>query len=173
MTSTDIILSIFTGIVALALLLQGFALLALYRRMRDLSTRLEDMSAKLTKQIDTLGEQAKAFLVLAKSTAEKVHAVQENVTAISDVVHRRVLQVDAFIAEATDAARLQIARLQDVLDTTSSRIEETIDTVQTAVVAPVTEIQAIIRGIRTGFDVLLGWRRRATERSHEDEEMFI
>jgi methyl-accepting chemotaxis protein len=176
MTSPDIVLTIlavFTGIVALALLLQAFALMGLYRRVRDLSARLESVSTKVTKLIDSLSAQAGSFLAVATSTAEKVRAMQENVTAISEAVHNRVLEVDAFLKEATDSARLQLARFEDVIETTSHRIDETIDTLRDAVVVPITEAQAIVRGVRAGLGVLLGWRRLSVNRSHHDEEMFI
>jgi len=174
MTETQAtILIAFVGLIALSFLLQALALIGLSRKVRDLSVRLEAVSTKLTKQIDLLGVQAEGFLAVAKSTAEKVHAMQEHVTAISKVIHGRVLEVDAFVAEATDTARLQIARFQDVIETVSQRFDETIDTIQDAIVMPITEVQAIIRGVRTGLDVLLAWRRRSGNRSHQDEEMFI
>ena len=174
MTETQAtILIALVGFIALSFLLQALAIIGLFRRVRDLSTRLEAVSAKLTRQIDSLGVQAEGFLTLAKSTAEKVHAMQDHVTAISKVVHGRVVEVDAFIAEATDTVRLQIARFQDVIETVSQRFDETIDTIQTAIVAPITEVQAIIWGIRAGLDVLFAWRRRSGSRSHQDEEMFI
>ncbi len=173
MTPTEIILSIFTGLVALALLLQGIALLAISRKVRELSAKLDYLSTKLTDQADSLTVKVESFLSIVKSTAEKVQAVQENVAAITKVVHDRVVEVDAFINEATDAGRLQMARLQDALDTTLRRIDETIDTLQNAIIVPITEAQAIIRGIRSGLDVFFGRRRLSSSRSHQDEEMFI
>ncbi len=167
-------LTIFAGLVTLALLIQGAALLIIALKLRDLAARMEALSAKLTAQIDSLAAQANNFLDIARSTAEKIHAVQENVSAISKIVHDRVVDVDAFLDEATDVARLQLAKMQDVLDTTSRRIDQTIDVLQTAIIAPVSEVQAVVRGIRTGLEVLFGWSRRFSRRSvQEDEEMFI
>jgi biopolymer transport protein ExbB/TolQ len=167
------VLTVFTGIVALVLLLQGIALLALYRRVRDLSTRLETLTSRLTKQVEALAVTADSFLAVLQSTAEKVQVVQESVSAITAVVHHRVLEVDAFLTEATDTARLQIAKFQGVMETTSRRIEETLEILQGTVLTPIVEIQALIRGIRTGIEVLFGRRRLPANRSHQDEEMFI
>jgi len=102
-----------------------------------------------------------------------VQVVQESVSAITDVVHRRILDVDAFLSETTDTARLQIAKFQGVMDTTSRRIEETLDLLQGTVLTPIAEIQALIRGIRAGIEALFGRRRLPANRSHQDEEMFI
>ena len=165
--------TIFNIIVALGFLLQGIALMALFRRFRDLSLRIESLSENVTKQVEVLAGKADGFLDIAKGVAEQIQSVQKNVSAITDVVHNRVVEVDAFLSEATDGARLQIARLQDVVDTTSRRIEETIDILQNVIAVPIAEIQAVIRGISTGLDVPFGWRRRSTSRSHQDDEMFI
>jgi hypothetical protein len=167
------ILTVFTGIVALVLVVQGIALLALYRRMRDLSARLEALSLNLTKQVEALAVKADSFLAVLKTTAEKVQVVQEKVSAITDLVHHRILEVDAFLTETTDTARLQIAKFQGVMDATSAKIEETMNLLQGTILTPIMEIQALIRGIRTGIDVLFRRRRLPANRSHQDEEMFI
>ncbi len=171
--TTEILLAVFTGLTALALVSQAIALVVISRKLHDLTARLDALSAKLTKPVDALAIQVENLLSMIKSMTEKMHTVQENVTAISAVVHHRVVEVDAFLNEATDTARLQMARLSDVIETTSHRIDETIDTLQNAIVVPITEVHAIIRGIRSGLDVLFGRRRLSSHRSHNDEEMFI
>ena len=171
--TTAILLAIFTGLVAVALLLQGLALLAISRKLRDLSAQFDTLSARLTKQVDALTVQAQDFLSVIKKTAERVNAVQDNVAAITKVVYDRAVAVDAFIEEATDAARLQIAKLQDVVETTAGRIDATINTLQDAIIVPVREAQAIVRGIRSGLDVLFRRRALPSRRSDPDEEMFI
>jgi hypothetical protein len=171
--TTEILLAVFAGLTALALLLQGIALIALARRLHDIKTGLDARSEKLTKQVDSIATQVEGLVAVLKSTAQKAHEIEENVAAITAVVHGRVVNLDSFLNEATDAARLQMARFQDIIETTSQRIDETIDTLQNSIIVPITEISAVIRGIRSGFDVLFGRRRLASRRSHNDEEMFI
>jgi len=166
------VLCVFTGLVALALLIQGIALWIISSRVKALSARVEEMSSKLMKQVDRIVPQLDEFIPICKDMAEKVQAMGESVAGISKMAHERVLKLDAFVDEAAEAARLQMARLQDVIDTTTRRIDETITTLQDAISMPVKEMQAIARGIRTGVDVFFG-RRRSASRSHEDEEMFI
>jgi len=173
MSVSDIILCVFSGLVFLALLLQGVALLIISRKVRDLAASFDALGARLTRQVDTLTVQAESLVATVKATTEKVHAMQENISAITSVVHHRVVAVDAFLGEATDVARLQMARFQDVIETTASRIDETIDTLQNAIIVPILEAQAIVRGVRSGLDVLFGRRRISADRTHNDEEMFI
>ena len=168
-----IILAVFTGIIALVLLVQGFALVAIYRRISDLSERMEATTGRLAKGIEAVAGKADHFFEVLTTTTEKVQALQEDVSAIAGVVHNRVVAMDAFLEEATNMARFQVARFQNVLDSTSRKIDETIDVMQGTILTPIAEIQALIRGVRTGLDVLFGRRRLSANRSHEDEEMFI
>lgn len=173
MSTTDIILCIFSGLVFLALLLQGLALLVISRKVKELAERFDKLSTKLTKQVDALSAQAEGLIAAVKSTTEKVQAVQDHVAAITGVVHKRVVDVDAFIGEATDVARMQLARLQEVIENTAGRIDDTISTLQNAVIVPIMEAQAVVRGVRSAINVLFGRRRFSSDRSHQDEEMFI
>lgn len=173
MNSTQFaVICIFTGLVAVAVLVQGIALLIIASRVKALSARLDATSAKLSKQLDRIVPQLEEFIPVFKGVAEKVHTMSENLAGISAVAHERALKVDAFVDEATNTVRLQVVRLQDVLDTALQKIDETVTLLQSAVSTPINEVQALMRGIRTGVDVLFG-RRRLNTRSHEDEEMFI
>jgi uncharacterized protein YoxC len=171
--TTEILFAVFAGLTALALLLQGVALIALARRIQEIKAGIDARSDKLTKQVDSIVSHVEGLVAVLKSTAQKAHEIEGNVAAITAVVRGRVVDLDAFLNEATDAARLQMARLQDIIETTSNRIDETIDTLQNSIIVPITEISAVIRGIRSGFDVLFGRRKLSSHRSHNDEEMFI
>ncbi len=169
----EILFSIFAGLTALALLFQGIALVTLARRLQDIKTGLDARGEKLTHQVNVIAGQVEGLVAVLQSTAQKARDIEENIVAVTTVVRERVVDLDGFLEEATDAARLQMARLQDIVETTSKRIDETIDTLQNAIIVPITEISAVIRGIRSGFDVLFGRRRHSAQRSHNDEEMFI
>ncbi len=171
--TTEILLAVFAGLTSLALLLQGVALVSLARRLRDIKAAFDARSEKLAKQVDTITGQVASLVGMINSTAEKANQIEENVAAVTAIVRHRVVELDAFLNEATDAARLQMARFQDIIETTSQRVDETMDTLQNAIVVPITEISAVIRGIRSGLDVLFGRRRGSSLRSHNDEEMFI
>jgi hypothetical protein len=99
--------------------------------------------------------------------------MQENLTAASAVVHRRVVELDAFLEETTDAARKQISRLQETVDNTTRVVEDTFDQLHDRVLAPIHEISAILTGIKVGLEVLTRRRGRPVNPSRQDEEMFI
>lgn len=167
------LLELFTAIVAASLLVQSLALFGIYKSIRSLAARIEVVSLSLVKNVDALSEKVEQLLAAIKGMADGMHLLQENLTSASAIVQKRVADLDSFLAEITDAARLQVVRIQDVVDTASRRVEETIEVLQNSVLAPVSEVNAIVRGIKVGLDVLLRKRKSPSSSTSQDEEMFI
>jgi hypothetical protein len=171
--NTGTLLTVFSGLVAVALLLQSLAMWGLHRSLRNVSARVDGLSKDLVKTADSISGSALDFLSSARGFVEKLSAVQENVTATSAVIHKRVVELDAFLDETTKAAQLQIVRIQEVVDTASRRVEETVSTLQNGVLTPVNEAHAIAAGVKAGLGYFFRNRKRPSSRSHQDEEMFI
>ncbi|MFH1009716.1 MAG: hypothetical protein V1784_00600 [bacterium] len=168
----DTLLTIFTGVVAVVLLLQSFAFVGIYKSVRQLSTRMDSLSKDLLKKVDVLSTKVEDLLFTIKGMAEGLKSIQGKLADTTAIVHKRVVDLDTFLAETTSAARLEILRIQDVVDNVSRRIEETFDLLHNSILAPVNEVSAVIRGVKVGLDVLLRKRKSPSTSSH-DEEMFI
>jgi len=167
------LLEIFTGIVAVALLLQCAAFWGIHRSIRNISARMDTVGPDLLKEIKPLSANIQEMLSTIKAIADKTQRLQESLAVTAGTVQKRVADLDAFLSETTDAARLQVVRIQDVVDTATRRIEETFDLLHTGIMAPVSEIGAIAKGIRVGLDVLLRRRRTPASTHSQDDEMFI
>jgi hypothetical protein len=165
--------TLFTGIVAVALLLQVIAFWAIYRSIRRMSIQFDSLSAELKKSASSVTVHAENLLGTVRGVAEKMRALQDNLTATSAIVQHRAVELDAFLAETSDAARLQIARIQDVVNSASRSVEDTFDSLNRGIIAPIREINALVTGIRVGLDVLLRRRSGPAAPSGRDGEMFI
>jgi hypothetical protein len=131
------------------------------------------VSLNVVKTIDAISVKVNQLLVTIKGMVDGVHSLQENLTATSAIVQKRVAELDSFLAEITDVARLQVLRIQDVVETASSRVEETIDVFQNSILVPIAEVNAIVRGMKVGLNVLLRKRKSPSSSTPQDEEMFI
>ena len=171
---SSVLLAVFTGIVAAALLMQSIAFFGIHRSVRKATDRFEEMSLDASRKLDVITRNFSEFISAAKPILERTDALQQNILSTTEMIHDRARQLDEFLQESTDAARLQIARIQDVIDTTSTRIEDSIEIVQKQVLAPVGELTAIVRGVRAGLQVFFrGFSFPSTKQAHQDEEMFI
>jgi len=171
--STEAVLTAFTGIAALALLLQGLALWGIRSSLRTVSSRVETVTGDIQKKFESVATGLTELLAILKPLAQNLETIEHHVAATTETVHKRVADLDSFLEDTTDAARLQVAKIQDLVDTMSTGVEETFDFLQKGVRAPVTEFSALIRGIKVGLDFFMRGRRRPTRPSHQDEEMFI
>ena len=171
--STETVLTVFTGIVAAALLIQSIAFWKIATSVRSMSHRIDALSEDLQRKIATVTSGVADMVVTIKPVIETIQTIQQRFVASSDVIHKRVVELDVFVQEFQDAARAQLERFQDLADGTSKKVEETVETLQRSVLAPVTEITAILRGFKTGLDFFFRGRRSPSQHSHQDEEMFI
>jgi hypothetical protein len=172
MPTQDILLTVFTGILAVAVLIQTFLFIGMYRSIRQLDAWKDLVGKELLRHFQNISDKVNEGVATVKAIGEDIKPVISNLTEITDVVHQRVLDVDSFLAETTDKARLEILRIQDRIESVSNRAEEAIQSLHNGILAPIKEIHAVTRGIRVAFDMLFR-RRRSPGSSAQDEEMFI
>ena len=167
------LLIIFIAVVAAAFLLQSLALLGIYKSLRVVCARVDRLSSDVLKNMGVLTGQAEEVFGSIKVIAQKAQSLEESVVATTEMIQKRIADIDAFLQEATGAARLQILRIQEVVDTAARNVEDAFETLHHGVRVPVNEVSALVRGVKVGLDVLLHKRMRPTVQSRQDEEMFI
>lgn len=171
--TTESIHLVFTAIVAVALLLQSLAFWGIHRSIKNISSRIDHLSQDLQKKLDSVSHSLNEFVATLKPIADTVRSVQQSLATTTGVIHNRVVDLDGLFKDFTDAARLQIVKIQDVVDSTSRRFEDTIETLQNGILTPLTEITAILRGLKMGLNFFFRGRRPPSQQAHQDEEMFI
>jgi methyl-accepting chemotaxis protein len=166
-------LLVFTGILAFAVLIQTLLFLGIYKSIRRVSDSMDGWGKDLLRHAEVISSRVEEGLTTIKSTAESIRPITQNLVGATQIVHNRVVELDNFLAEATDTARQEIARIQDTIQLASSKAEEAVEILRDTVLAPVNEINAVIRAIRVSLDVLFRRRRNPSNASAQDEEMFI
>jgi hypothetical protein len=164
---------IFTGVLALAVLMQTLLFFGIYRSIRRITVWMDGCGRDLLRNAEVISSKVEEGLTTIKSTAENLKPITQNLVGTTQIVHNRVVDLDNFLAEATSSARLEIARIQDTIQLASNRAEEAINILRDSVLAPVNEINAVVRAIRVGLDVLFRRRRNPSNAPAQDEEMFI
>jgi methyl-accepting chemotaxis protein len=172
MQTQEIILLVFTGILAFAVLLQSLLFYGIYRAIRQMSGQIDGLSKDLLRNIAIISSKVDEGVETIKQMGQGLKPIKEKLASATDIIHRRVTDLDAFLAETTDSARLEFLRIRDKVQSASDRAEEILEMLHDSILLPVHEINAVARGIKTGIDVLFR-RRRNPSTSAQDEEMFI
>ena len=169
----DILLTVFTGILAIAVLIQSLMFFGMYKSIRRIKTWMEGSGKNLIQETSAISSKLNEALAAIRDVADGLQPVREKLVDTTDIVHRRVTDLDAFLSEVTQAGRLQILRIQDTIQCAAERMQETLELLHNSVAAPLNEIQAISRAIRVGLNLLFRGRKSVSNGSIQDEEMFI
>jgi len=174
MQTQEILLAIFTGILALAVLAQTFIFFGMFRAFRQFTSRMDSISKDLIKNVEVVTAKAEETLTTIRDIGNDFKPVKDKLVDVAEIVHERVVRVDDFLEETTNTARTEVQNMKDRVESAANRTEELLETMHDSILAPVNEISALTRGIRAGFDLLFRWRRKpSVPPPDQDEEMFI
>jgi len=169
----DTLLTVFTGILALAVLIQCLVFIGIYLSIRKLSHLMESLSADLLRQTENLSAKADQVLTVVKGIAVGMKTVTDKLSDASAIINKTIRGLDAFISESTDTARLEVLRVQDVIDTASRRVDQMFELLHKSVVTPISEVSAVGRALQVAFRMFFHKKKAPSHASLQDEEMFI
>ena len=163
----------FVIVAAVAIVLQMVILFALYKMMRETTSRMENLAGRMEEQTTPVLVTAHAIL---EDAQPKLAEITSNLAESTATVRAQVAQMAEVTGEIVDRARMQAARLDSLVSTTVDKIELTTDFVQHSVIGPVRRIQAIVQAVSAGLSFLRANRARRRAENNDsgvDEEMFI
>ncbi len=163
----------FVIVAAAAIVLQTAILYALYKMMSQATARMENIAGRLEQQTTPVLVTAHAIL---EDAQPKLAEITSNLAESTATVRSHVAQMAEATGEIVDRARMQAARLDQLVSSTVDKIEVTTDFVQHSVITPVRRIHAIVQAVSAGLSFLRASRaRRKAENNSSgvDEEMFI
>jgi hypothetical protein len=173
MPEQNTLLIVFTGVLAFAVLLQTLLFLGIYKCIRQLAAWTDTAGKDLIRDIAGISAKVEESLTSIKGMVESLKPISARLGETTEIIHKRVVDVDDFLAETTRTARLEILRLQDVVQSATHRADVILEQLQSSVLGPINEISAVSRAIRAALSVLFRGRRNISDGSAHDEEMFI
>lgn len=171
MNSLLIVLTVFIAVTAIAVILQAIILAGLARAVGKLARRGDKVLTELEARLPAMLTESEA---LVKESRAKVDLAGNHVVEISGLLRDQMQRADALLLDITDRARLQIIRLDETMSATFDKVDETATLIQRAIIRPIKDTAAVIRGVRTGLDFFLHRRPSPPPAlAPQDEEMFI
>jgi len=158
---------------AIALIAQTIFLLGLLKSVKAVQQNVNQL---LPRAEAFLNEAEKALADGRKQIADvsaKANSVMISANEILDLSRTQVLRVDDLMADATGRAKVQMERVELMLDDTLNRVQDTVAAVQGNILKPIREANAVAAGLRTAFQTLLKGNRSSVAQATQDEEMFI
>lgn len=161
-----IIMAAAVSVSAVAILLQLATLFGMYKAVKAMQLKV----AELTPKVDSLLLKANETVDLARKQLGEAAA---KANEILDVTKTQAVKVQEMIADASSRAKVQMDRVELVIDDTMGRVQETVATVHEGVIAPIREINGIATGVKAAIQYFFKGGRPNVTQATQDEEMFI
>ena len=156
---TKILLTVFMGLTALAIVIQMGMLIALFVFSKKASERLQSLLPMIR---DTK-------ILLAEVTPQ-VREVLDNLAVLSATARRDAERFSSTANAITDRVREQVVRADELVTRTLNRAEETTETVQQVI----RQISGVMTGVSAGLAEFLGSRKLQRQKNAMPrDEMFI
>ena len=161
-----ILLTIFVGCTALALVVQAVALIGLL----GVARRFQQKLWPILPDIEAIMKVTHRTIERSEQHIEKIGAAS---AAILDITKQQLGKVDELLTDASTRAKVQMERAEMVLDDSMTRVQETVALLQSGVLRPIREVYGVLSGIRTALSYLGRGGRPTVDHATSDEEMFI
>ncbi len=164
-----VIQTVFSGLAAIAIVLQAAILYGMYRAVQSMQKAVADAIPK----VESLVEKANAVIPKVDALVETSKATVDESRLLVASAREQMAKVDEVVTDATNRARIQMDRVEMVLDDTMDKAQQTVNLVSRGVVRPLREVQGIVAGIQAALGFLMRSARPSVDRATSDEEMFI
>jgi hypothetical protein len=167
------VMTAFVIISAIALCIQAGMLAGLYKTTKALQEKINPLVPKVESLVETVNSTVKQSGQQITDITIRANAIMESSQDILDSTKRQLAIVEEVVGDAAVRAKVQMERVELVLDDTLSRAHETIAVVHDGVMRPLREVNGIAAGVRAALGALARGNRPTVDRATSDEEMFI
>ena len=144
--NTDL-LTVFVGLVALAMLVQAIALAVLAARsvkaIKGLADTVDELKQKALPLIDSATEISRSAQSLVTETAPKVRAIADNLLETSDLVRGTAQHFEKTLADANLRTQRQVARVDGMVTAALTATVEVVETIGNGIRVPAQKIAAL------------------------------
>jgi hypothetical protein len=163
--------TLFVIVAALALVIQAAMLFAMFRLMKFMLSKIEQIESGVREHLNPVLDSVRA---VTASTREPINTILANLIEVTGIVKQRAASADAVAAEVMERARLEIIRVDELITGIVGRVERAADAAERGVLAPLREVSAIIAGIRSGIGFFFARQRPGAKRGPTaEEQLFI
>ena len=165
-------LPFFVIIASVAIVLQAAMLIAMFFALRESLQRITKITTELHEKLDPILTKTNYLL---EDSRTRITSMVADWAEFSQIARNQALKFDRVVSEGMELLRVQIVRADQIL----TGVIETADDVGTqfrkSILGPVTQVAAVIRGVKAGLDFFSSPKKSNSERARaqSDEELFI
>jgi hypothetical protein len=160
------VMAAFVIISAIALCIQAGMLAGMYKTIKALQQSITPLLPK----VESLVEKTSSTV---EQSGRQITEITTRANDILDSTKRQLAIVEEVVGDAAVRAKVQMERVELVLDDTLSRAHETVAVFHDGVMKPLREMNGLAVGIRAALSSIARGNRPTPDQATSDEEMFI
>lgn len=165
---------VFSIIAAIALVLQGAMLIALFFQIRDTNRRVNNLVGDLQTRVGPILTRVQ---ILLDDTQPKISEMVSDAAHVVYLTRGQAQKMDRVLTDASDRLRGQLNHADRILTGALEAVEDAGTQFRSTVWGPMSKVSAIVQGIKVGLDILRSRRRDSRRdeppREQHEEELFI
>ena len=160
------ILGIAAAVSAVAIVVQAFMMMGVIRTAKTVLGRLDELIPRVESAL------ARAESALERGSHRMEEVSNKSLEVIS-IARTQLARVDDLMGDATTRLKVQMDRVELVVDDMLTRVQETVAVFHNGIMRPLRQISGVAAGIRGTIDYLFKGGRPNVAQATQDEEMFI
>lgn len=164
MPTSSTIFLVFTGILAFAVLLQTFIVLAALVAAKAAQRKAMEQLDQIQSKFEPLLVATTNLLELLDDLAPRMRVITANVQTASEKLREQVNHIDKVVTDVTGTTRKQVSRIDQMIGDTLDAIAHGTRVVQENVMAPLRQIGGWMSTVRAAMDMMRGGGERRSDR---------
>jgi 5-hydroxyisourate hydrolase-like protein (transthyretin family) len=164
-------LAAFIVVATIAIVIQTAILVVWFLQMRVAIRQFTRIASDLQARIDPIFVRTNRIL---EDSEGRIASIMGDAAELTRLARSQAQKVDRVFTDAVERLRIQVVRADHILTGALEIVEEAGSTFHRKLWQPFNQVSAVIKGIKTGLDVIRGQRPRpGAEPGTQDEELFI
>ncbi|MGA8075570.1 MAG: hypothetical protein WB995_18990 [Candidatus Acidiferrales bacterium] len=162
----------FIVIAAVAIVMQMAIMLGMYLQFRDMNQHIKRVTTDLETRVNPILLRINRIL---DDSQDRISSIVGDAAEVTRIARGQAQKVDRVFTDAVDRLRVQVIRADHLLTGALEVLEDTGSKVRKTVTGPITQVTAVLKGIKVGLDFIRGQQhhRRRSDAPTQDEELFI
>lgn len=162
----------FVIIASVAIVLQAAMLIAMFFTLRESLQRITKITTELHDKLDPILTKTNYLL---EDSRTRITSMVADWAEFSQIARNQAVKFDRVVSEGMELLRVQIVRADQILTGVLETADDVGSQLRKSVLGPVTQVAAVIRGVKAGLDFFTGPKKSNSERARaqSDEELFI
>jgi len=163
----------FIVVASIAILMQALILAGMFLAMKKTSEHMIRVSSEINTKLLPVLEKTNFLL---EDSRQRFSSVVADTAEIVHIARNQANRFDRVVGEGMELLRAQIIRADQVITGVLESLDEAHTQVRKTVTGPVSQVAAVLRGLKAGLDMFTSGKTSKGERSRaasSEEELFI